>query len=93
LRRASQILILSFGSLAASTPYLGVILLVIIFMWIRAAAVLEKEFAAAQEGGALEAKAGGKVVGEESKHSNGLGDNGADEEGAASGTPVAGSAA
>jgi TLC ATP/ADP transporter len=93
LCRALQILILSFGSLAASTPYLGVILLVIIFMWIRAAGVLEKEFTAAQEGGALEPKAGGEVVGEESKHSNGLGDNGVDEEGAASGTPVAGSAA
>lgn len=35
-----QFMIVGFGSLAASTPYLGVILLVIIFMWIRAAATL-----------------------------------------------------
>jgi ATP:ADP antiporter, AAA family len=41
-----QVMILGFGSLAASTPYLGVILLAFIFMWLRAAATLDKEYSA-----------------------------------------------
>merc|ERR1711924_146855 len=36
-----QFLILGFGSLAASTPYLGVILLLFIVMWINAARSLD----------------------------------------------------
>jgi ATP:ADP antiporter, AAA family len=39
-----QILIVTFGSLAASTPYLGAILLVIIAAWLQAATRLGKEF-------------------------------------------------
>ena len=44
-----QGMILGFGSLAASTPYLGVILIVIITAWIRAAATLNVEFLALQK--------------------------------------------
>ena len=44
-----QGLILGFGSLAASTPYLGVILLVIIAAWIQAASTLGTEFSALQK--------------------------------------------
>lgn len=39
-----QILIGTFGSLAASTPYLGGILGVIILAWINAAKSLNKQF-------------------------------------------------
>lgn len=39
-----QFMIIGFGSLAASTPYLGAILMVIIFAWIKAAATLNIEF-------------------------------------------------
>lgn len=35
-----QFMIIGFGSLAASTPYLGVILMGMIFVWIRAATTL-----------------------------------------------------
>jgi len=50
-----QILILSFGSLAASTPYLGAVLLVIVVLWLKAAASLDKQFTALQaETGAVE---------------------------------------
>jgi AAA family ATP:ADP antiporter len=44
-----QALIFGFGSLAASTPYLAVILFCIIFMWIRAARVLDVLFQEAME--------------------------------------------
>ena len=39
-----QFMIISFGSLAASTPYLGVILLFIVLAWMRAGASLSKQF-------------------------------------------------
>ena len=39
-----QFMIISFGSLAASTPYLGVILLFIVLAWLRAGASLSKQF-------------------------------------------------
>eukprot|EP00898_Chlorokybus_atmophyticus_P001720 jgi/Chlat1/2549/Chrsp175S02404 len=39
-----QFLIVGFGSLANSTPYLGVILLGIVTLWIRAAASLDSQF-------------------------------------------------
>ena len=39
-----QAMIIGFGSLAASTPYLGAILLAIVLLWIRAAASLNKQF-------------------------------------------------
>jgi AAA family ATP:ADP antiporter len=42
-------MIIGFGSLAASTPYLGAILLVIVLGWINAANSLSKQFAAAQK--------------------------------------------
>jgi ATP:ADP antiporter, AAA family len=35
-----QFMIIGFGSLAASTPYLGVILMIMIGVWIRAASTL-----------------------------------------------------
>lgn len=38
-----QIMIVSFGSLAASTPYLGVILLGIVLVWMGAARSLNKQ--------------------------------------------------
>ena len=40
-----QAMIVGFGSLAASTPYLGVILGIIVFAWLRAASSLSKQFA------------------------------------------------
>ena len=42
-------MIIGFGSLAASTPYLGAILLVIVLGWISAARTLDKQFSAAQK--------------------------------------------
>ncbi|XP_002974477.2 ADP,ATP carrier protein 2, chloroplastic [Selaginella moellendorffii] len=39
-----QVLILSFGSLSSSTPYLGAILLVIVLAWLGAARSLDKQF-------------------------------------------------
>lgn len=42
-------LILAFGSLATSTPYLAVVLLGIVLLWLRAASSLDKQFAALQE--------------------------------------------
>lgn len=36
-----QVMIISFGSLASSTPYLGVILLGIVLVWLRAARSLD----------------------------------------------------
>lgn len=39
-----QFMILSFGSLANSTPYLGMILLVIVTAWLAAAKSLEGQF-------------------------------------------------
>lgn len=50
-----QFMILGFGSLAASTPYLGIILLGIVLLWIRAAASLNVQFTAAQAERAKEA--------------------------------------
>ena len=44
-----QFMIIGLGSLAASTPYLGAILCVIIVAWINAAASLNKQFTALQE--------------------------------------------
>ncbi len=38
-----QVMIICFGSLAASTPYLGAILLGVVFMWIGAAGSLNKQ--------------------------------------------------
>lgn len=50
-----QVLILGFGSLAASTPYLGAVLLAIVLLWLKAAASLDKQFTAAQlESGKVE---------------------------------------
>ena len=43
-----QFMIIGFGSLAASTPYLGAILLAIVLIWIQAAASLNKQFVALQ---------------------------------------------
>lgn len=43
-----QFMIIGFGSLAASTPYLGAILMVIVVMWIKAAASLNIQFTAAK---------------------------------------------
>lgn len=43
-----QFMIVGFGSLAASTPYLGVILLIIIGLWINAASTLGVLFEEAQ---------------------------------------------
>ncbi|DBB14673.1 TPA: AAA-ATPase ASD, mitochondrial [Trebouxia sp. C0006] len=40
-----QAMIVGFGSLAASTPYLGVILGIIVFAWLKAAGSLSKQFA------------------------------------------------
>merc|ERR1711988_705981 len=42
-----QFLIVGFGSLAASTPYLAAILFVIVFMWIKSANSLSVQFEAA----------------------------------------------
>ncbi len=39
-----QVMIVSFGSLAASTPYLGGILLVIVLIWLKSARSLDKQF-------------------------------------------------
>lgn len=44
-----QVLIIAFGSLATSTPYLAVVLLGIVLLWLKAAASLDKQFAALQE--------------------------------------------
>lgn len=38
-----QVMIISFGSLASSTPYLGVILLGIVLLWLKAAGSLDKQ--------------------------------------------------
>ena len=46
-----QIMIIGFGSLAASTPYLGAILFFIVGTWILAANDLSKLFKQAQVGG------------------------------------------
>merc|ERR1712070_404696 len=43
-----QFLIIGFGSLAASTPYLAVILFFIVGLWIKAAISLNKQFVAAE---------------------------------------------
>ena len=42
-----QFMIVAFGSLAASTPYLGVILLGIVILWLRSAQSLDKQFTGA----------------------------------------------
>jgi AAA family ATP:ADP antiporter len=44
-----QVLILAFGSLAASTPYLGVVLLLCVLMWLKAAKSLDGQFSALQK--------------------------------------------
>eukprot|EP00976_Prorocentrum_cordatum_P069611 1179616-Prorocentrum_minimum.AAC.2 len=43
-----QFLIIGFGSLAASTPYLAAILLFFTYIWIKAAMSLDKQFTALQ---------------------------------------------
>ena len=45
-----QFMIIGFGSLAASTPYLGMILLGVAILWIIAAKDLDWRFAEAQNG-------------------------------------------
>jgi AAA family ATP:ADP antiporter len=44
-----QFMIIGFGSLAASTPYLGIILLGIVLLWISAANSLAGQFAELQK--------------------------------------------
>jgi AAA family ATP:ADP antiporter len=44
-----QFMIIGFGSLAASTPYLGIILLGIVLLWIGAANSLAGQFAEQQK--------------------------------------------
>jgi AAA family ATP:ADP antiporter len=44
-----QVMIIAFGSLAASTPYLGVILMGIVIIWILAANSLSKQFTEANK--------------------------------------------
>ncbi len=44
-----QVMIVAFGSLAASTPYLGVILLGIVLLWLRSAKSLDKQFTGAPQ--------------------------------------------
>jgi hypothetical protein len=44
-----QFMIIGFGSLAASTPYLGIILLAIVLLWISAANSLAGQFAELQK--------------------------------------------
>lgn len=44
-----QFMIIGFGSLAASTPYLGIILLGIVLLWINAANSLAGQFAETQK--------------------------------------------
>jgi ATP/ADP translocase len=44
-----QFMIIGFGSLAASTPYLGAILLGIVLLWIQAAASLNGQFVQLQK--------------------------------------------
>ena len=60
-----QFMIFTFGSLAASTPYLGVVLLGIIVMWFRAASSLDKQFTAitaeTEEAPAAESNGASKV--------------------------------
>jgi AAA family ATP:ADP antiporter len=43
-----QFMIIGLGSLAASTPYLGLILLAIVLLWLKAAASLNVQFQALQ---------------------------------------------
>ena len=38
-----QVMIITFGSLASSTPYLGAILLGIVLLWLKAAGSLDKQ--------------------------------------------------
>lgn len=62
-----QILIFSLGSLAASTPYLAVILFAIIGMWLAAARSLDKQFSAfmmKETAAAVEKKASSEVAAE-----------------------------
>jgi len=49
-----QFMILTFGSLANSTPYLGGILLVIVFAWLGAAKSLDTQFTALRQEEELE---------------------------------------
>ncbi len=51
-----QFMIIGFGSLAASTPYLGIILLGIVLLWIQAAASLSVMFTEAKAASAAEEK-------------------------------------
>ncbi|KAM1499801.1 hypothetical protein ACFX15_021968 [Malus domestica] len=47
-------MILTFGSLANSTPYLGGVLLVIVLAWLAAASSLDKQFTALRQEEELE---------------------------------------
>ena len=49
-----QFMILSFGSLANSTPYLGGILMLIVTVWLAAAKSLDKQFTALRKEEELE---------------------------------------
>ncbi|KAM1796170.1 hypothetical protein ACFX11_036437 [Malus domestica] len=49
-----QFMILTFGSLANSTPYLGGVLLVIVLAWLAAASSLDKQFTALRQEEELE---------------------------------------
>ena len=55
-----QFMIIGFGSLAASTPYLGLILLAIVSLWLVAARDLDWRFSEAQADQAKEAASEGK---------------------------------
>ena len=58
-----QVLILAFGSLAASTPYLGVVLLGCVIAWLKAAKSLDGQFTALQKDQQLAKLAEAKSVG------------------------------
>lgn len=49
-----QFMILTFGSLASSTPYLGGVLLVIVLAWLAAAKSLDSQFTALRQEEELE---------------------------------------
>jgi AAA family ATP:ADP antiporter len=57
-----QFMIIGFGSLAASTPYLGVILFSIVILWIGAANSLNKQFIEIQKEGSEESSNGASDV-------------------------------
>lgn len=56
----AQVLIVTFGSLAASTPYLAVIVLLVVLGWLRAAHLLDGLFKAEKAARARESEAAAK---------------------------------